>query len=42
MDKEMTQFKEGKLYSGSGEKVVSRKQAIAIAYSQARKKRLLR
>ena len=32
----MREFKEGKLRSGSGKKVTSRKQAIAIGLSQAR------
>jgi hypothetical protein len=31
------EMKEGKLKSGSGEKVTSRKQAIAIGLSEARK-----
>jgi len=31
----MREFKEGKLRSGSGHKVKSRKQAIAIALSEA-------
>ena len=37
---EMHKFKQGKLHSGSakGPKVTSRKQAIAISLSQARKK----
>lgn len=34
----MEEFKEGKLISGSGEKVESREQAIAIGISEARKK----
>jgi len=40
--KVMREFKEGKLHSGSktGPKVKSRKQAVAIALSEARKKRL--
>lgn len=33
----MREFKEGKLRSSSGKKVTSRKQAIAIALSQARR-----
>lgn len=35
--KVMEEFKEGKLHSGSGGKVTSRKQALAIAISEARK-----
>jgi len=36
----MEEFKEGKLKSGkSGKKVTSRKQAVAIGLSEARKKR---
>jgi hypothetical protein len=35
--KAMKEHKEGKLKSGSGKKVKSRKQAIAIALSEARK-----
>jgi hypothetical protein len=35
--KVMTEQKEGKLKSGSGKKVTSRKQAVAIALSEARK-----
>ncbi len=35
--KVMKEYKEGKLKSGSGEKVKSRKQAVAIALSEARK-----
>lgn len=34
--KVMKEFKEGKLRSSSGKKVTSRKQAIAIALSEAR------
>lgn len=34
----MHEYKEGKLKSGSGQKVKSRKQAIAIGLSEARKK----
>ena len=33
----MKEHKEGKLKSGSGKKVASRKQAVAIALSEARK-----
>ena len=35
--REMHSFKKGKLRSGSGAKVTSRKQAIAIGLSEARK-----
>jgi hypothetical protein len=35
--KTMEEFKEGSLKSGSGKKVTSRKQAIAIGLSEARK-----
>lgn len=35
--KVMKEFKEGKLKSGSGKKVKSRKQAVAIGLSEARK-----
>jgi hypothetical protein len=35
--KVMEEYKEGKLKSGSGKKVKSRKQAVAIALSEARK-----
>jgi hypothetical protein len=35
--KVMEEKKEGKLKSGSGKKVTSRKQAVAIALSEARK-----
>ena len=35
--KVMKEFKEGQLVSGSGDKVKSRKQAVAIALSEARK-----
>lgn len=35
--KVMHEFKHGKLYSGSGKKVTSREQALAIAYSESRK-----
>ncbi len=34
--KVMEEFKEGKLKSGSGKKVTSRKQAVAIGISEAR------
>jgi len=34
----MREFKQGKLRSGSGQKVKSRKQAIAIALSEAYRK----
>lgn len=37
VEKVMHEFKEGKLKSGSGGKVTSRKQAIAIGLSEARK-----
>jgi len=37
VEKVMHEHKEGKLKSGSGKKVTSRKQAIAIALSEARK-----
>ena len=33
----MHEFKEGTLKSGSGKKVASRKQAVAVALSEARK-----
>ena len=33
----MSEFKHGKLRSGSGKKVINRKQAIAIALSEAKK-----
>lgn len=36
--KAMHEMKEGKLKSGSGKKVTSRKQAIAIGLSEAREK----
>lgn len=36
VEKAMHEFKEGKLKSGSGEKVKSRKQAVAIGLSEAR------
>lgn len=35
--KTMEEYKEGKLKSGSGKKVKSRKQAVAIGLSKARK-----
>jgi hypothetical protein len=38
--KVMHEFKEGKLKSSSGEKVKSRKQAVAIGISEAREKGL--
>lgn len=38
VEKAMHEFKEGDLKSGSGRKVTSRKQAVAIGLSQARKK----
>jgi hypothetical protein len=37
VSKVMKEHKEGKLKSGSGRKVTSRKQAVAIALSEARK-----
>jgi len=37
VEKAMHEKKEGKLKSGSGKKVTSRKQAIAIGLSEARK-----
>jgi hypothetical protein len=37
--KVMKEYKKGTLKSGSGKKVTKRKQAIAIALSEARKKR---
>lgn len=37
VEKTMHEMKEGKLKSGSGKKVTSRKQAIAIGLSEARK-----
>ncbi len=36
----MKEFKEGKLKSSSGEKVTSRKQAVAIGLSEAREEGL--
>ena len=35
--KVLHEFKEGTLHSGSGQKVTSKKQAVAIALSEARK-----
>ena len=35
--KTMHEMKEGKLKSGSGKKVTSKKQAVAIGFSEARK-----
>jgi hypothetical protein len=35
--KVMEEYKEGKLKSGSGKRVASRKQAVAIALNEARK-----
>ena len=37
VEREMMAFKQGKLKSGSGRKVTSRKQAVAIGLSEARK-----
>jgi len=37
VEKSMHEMKEGKLKSGSGKKVTSKKQAIAIGLSEARK-----
>lgn len=37
VEETMQEMKEGKLKSGSGKKVTSRKQAIAIGLSEARK-----
>jgi hypothetical protein len=37
VEKTMHEMKEGKLKSGSGEKVTSKKQAVAIGLSEARK-----
>jgi hypothetical protein len=37
--KVMSEFKEGKLKSSSGKKVRKRKQAVAIALSEAKKKK---
>lgn len=39
MKKTMSEYKAGRLKSGSGKKVKSRKQAIAIGMSQERKRR---
>jgi len=36
VEKTMHEFKEGKLKSSSGQKVTSRKQAVAIGLSEAR------
>lgn len=36
VEKVMHEFKEGKLKSGSGDKVTNRKQAVAIGLSKAR------
>lgn len=37
VEKVMHEYKEGTLRSGSGDKVTSRKQAVAISLSEARK-----
>jgi hypothetical protein len=37
VEREMKAFEQGKLKSGSGKKVTSRKQAVAIGLSEARK-----
>lgn len=37
VEKSVHEMKEGKLKSGSGKKVTSRKQAVAIGLSEARK-----
>jgi hypothetical protein len=37
VEKVMHEFKGGKLRSGSGKEVTSRKQAVAVALSEARK-----
>jgi Family of unknown function (DUF6496) len=37
VEEEMHEFKRGRLKSGSGKKVTSRKQAIAIGLSEARR-----
>ena len=37
VEKTMHELKEGKLKSGSGKKVTSKKQAVAIGLSEARK-----
>ena len=39
IEKVMGEFKEGSLRSSSGEKVTSRKQAVAIALSEARRRK---
>jgi hypothetical protein len=39
IEKVMNEFKKGKLKTSSGAKVTDPKQAVAIAYSEARKKR---
>lgn len=38
----MHEYKEGRLYSSSGDKVTSRDQAIAIALSEARRRNNMR
>lgn len=38
VEEKMHEYKKGKLKSGSGQKVKSKKQAIAIGLSEARKK----
>ena len=38
VEKTMHEYKKGKLKSGSGQKVTSKKQAIAIGLSEAREK----
>jgi hypothetical protein len=37
VEQKMHEMKEGQLYSGSGKKVTSKKQAVAIGLSEARK-----
>ena len=37
VEKVMHEYKEGTLKSGSGQKISSRKQAVAVALSEARK-----
>jgi hypothetical protein len=37
VEKVMHEYKQGKLTSGSGDKVTNRKQAVAIGLSEARK-----
>lgn len=37
IERTMHEFEDGKLKSGSGDKVTSRKQAVAIGISEARK-----